>query len=205
MGCSPRVGIGERRGAGCSAAWTGGGACLGARGQADVGTLRVPGSLGSSRGVPAEVLRGSGDTERTRRRGNSWRSAHRRRRFKSKFRRWAWRNLGAEASRSATGSWRCYGAASSRPGCGGAARPRRSRGSARRSKARRAELGFAGRRVGWMGAGGITGRFKRRGAGDLRGARPIRKAARDHGDATRPLRARKTDLAGGPGRSAGCG
>ena len=50
MGCSPRVGIGERRGAGCSAAWTGGGACLGARGQADVGTLRVPGSLGSLRG-----------------------------------------------------------------------------------------------------------------------------------------------------------
>ena len=69
MGCSPRVGIGERRGAGCSAAWTGGGACLGVRGQADVGTLRVPGSLGSLRGVPAEVLRGSGDTERTRRRG----------------------------------------------------------------------------------------------------------------------------------------
>jgi len=69
MGCSPRVGIGERRGAGCSAAWTGGGACLGARGQADVGTLRVPGSLGSSRGVPAEALRGSGDTEWTRWRG----------------------------------------------------------------------------------------------------------------------------------------
>ena len=39
-----------------------------------------------------------------------------------------------------------------------------------------------------MGAGGITGRFKRRGAGDLWGARPIRKAAGDHGDATRPLR-----------------
>ena len=34
-----------------------------------MGTLRVPGSLESSRGVPAEVLRWSGDTERTRRRG----------------------------------------------------------------------------------------------------------------------------------------
>jgi len=69
LGCSPRVGIGEWRGAGCSAAWTGGGACLGARGQADVGTLRVPGSLEPSRGVPAEALRWSGGTGRTRRRG----------------------------------------------------------------------------------------------------------------------------------------
>ena len=31
MGCSPRVGIGERRGAGCSAAWTGGGGEQGSR------------------------------------------------------------------------------------------------------------------------------------------------------------------------------
>ena len=37
------------------------------------------------------------------------------------------------------------------------------------------------------------------------GGRPIRKAAGDHGDAARPLRARKTDLAGGVHGSAAAG
>ena len=38
----------------------------------------------------------------------------------------AWRNLGAEVSRSVTGPWRSCGAASGGPGCGGAAAAQRS-------------------------------------------------------------------------------
>ena len=155
--CSPKPGIEQRRRAEASTSGLGGGDGVVVTDGVDAGALRAPGIHGQLRGVPARASRSSGWS------GNHWRQGNAAAQrltggdVGSKSRRRAWRKLGAEASRSATGSWRCCGAVSSGPGYGGAARPRRSRGSARRGKARQAELGFAGRRVGWMGAGGSVG------------------------------------------------
>ena len=82
---------------------------------------------------------------------------------------------------------------------GGAASSRRRRGSARRGKARWAELGFCGRRVRWMGAGGSVAVFIGR-----RSALGVRARAGNHGEIPgRELRcAGETDLSGGPGGAA---
>jgi len=84
---------------------------------------------------------------------------------------------------------------------GGAASSRRRRGSARRGKARWAELGFCGRRVRWMGAGGSVAVFIGR-----RSALGVRARAGNHGEIPgRELRcAGKTELpCGAHGSAAG--
>jgi len=82
---------------------------------------------------------------------------------------------------------------------GGAASSRRRRGSARRGKARWAELGFCGRRVRWMGAGGSVAVFIGR-----RSALGVRARAGNHGEIPgRELRcAGKTELPRGAHGSA---
>ena len=130
--CSPKPEIEQRRRAEASTSELGGGDGVVVADGVDAGALRAPGIHGQLQGVPARVSRESG------RSGNHWRrgiAAAQRLTggdVRSKSRRGAWRKLGAEASRSATGSWRCCGAVSSGPGYGGAARPWRSRGAARR-------------------------------------------------------------------------
>ena len=131
--CSPKPGIEQRRRAEASTSELGGGDGVVVADGVDAGALRAPGIHGQLRGVPARASRGqggrgtTGGRESLRHRGSPAAMSGR------KSRRGAWRKLGAEASRSATGSWRFCGAVSRGPGYGGAARPRRSRGFARRS------------------------------------------------------------------------
>jgi len=122
--CSPKPGIEQRRRAEASTSGLGGGDGVVVANGVDAGALRLLGSTGSF----GEFLRGPHG-----RQGNAAAQRLTGGEVGSKSRRRAWRKLGAEASRSATGSWRFCGAVSRGPGYGGAARPRRSRGFARRS------------------------------------------------------------------------